>query len=73
MSSLLEKMSRWMPLFMGIMALAVIIQVSNSFGVFVRDTSRILAWIGTHAWAVASALGSAAVVCWLLARIMHHL
>jgi ATP-dependent Clp protease ATP-binding subunit ClpA len=70
MSSLLEKMSRWMPLFMGIMALAVVIQVSNSLGVFVRDTG-ILAWIGTHAWAVASALGGAAGVCWLLVYLSY--
>jgi ATP-dependent Clp protease ATP-binding subunit ClpA len=70
MSSLLEKMSRWMPLFMGIMALAVIIQVSNSLGIFVHDTG-ILAWVGTHAWAVASTLGSAAVMCWLLVYLSY--
>lgn len=58
MSSLLEKMSRWMPLFIGIMALSALIQMLNSFGV--------LKWIGAHAWTIAYVLGGAAGVCWLL-------
>ena len=51
MSFLLEKMSRWMPLFMGIIALAALVQMLNSFGVSVGNT--ILQWIGAHAWTIA--------------------
>jgi ATP-dependent Clp protease ATP-binding subunit ClpA len=65
MSSLFEKMSRWMPLFMGIIALAALVQILNSFGVSVRNAG-ILEWIRAHVWTIASVLGAVAGICWLL-------
>src|SRR5258708_34834162 len=70
MSSLLEKRSRWMPLFVGVMALSALIQVMSSLGVSVRSAG-ILGWIGAHAWTIAAVLGGAAGVCWILVYLSY--
>ncbi len=70
MNGVLERMNRWMPLFMGIMALAAVVQVLNFLGVSFRGTAP-LDWVEVHAGPIAGVLGVAAGVCWLLALLSY--
>jgi ATP-dependent Clp protease ATP-binding subunit ClpA len=55
-------MTRWMPLFVAIIAISALFQLIRSVGVSVP---ALLAWCVEHAWTIAAVAGAAAGVCWL--------
>jgi ATP-dependent Clp protease ATP-binding subunit ClpA len=69
-SFLLEKASRLMPLFMGIIALSALIQVLSYFGVSLRNLG-LLSWVAAHPWTVSLFLGVLAGVCWLFVVLSY--